>query len=96
MIGVEGGDENYIRLPSEFGIHEHQIMVDFSLLQSDENQDKLLDKLHSKGAFRKFKNAVIDMDIEQDWFGYKDNRYINIAREWCETNRIEYDGIGVE
>lgn len=88
---IEDGDENYIRLPSEFEIHEYKIMEDFASVQPDEIKEKLLDKLHSKGAFRKFKDAVFYMDIQQDWFDYKNSRYRDIAREWCKINGVKCD-----
>ena len=47
--------------------------------------------IRGKGAFRRFKDWVIDMGIEQLWYDYRDDAYKRKAAQWCEENRIEYE-----
>ena len=33
---------------------------------------------------------TLKVDLEDDWYDYKDQRYREIAIEWCEENNIEW------
>ena len=37
-----------------------------------------------------FKEKIYQHDLEDDWYDYKDQRYRQIAIEWCEENNIEW------
>jgi hypothetical protein len=41
------------------------------------------------GAFRRFKDKIILLGVEDDWYKFKDEALKKIAVEWCETNEIE-------
>ena len=88
MEEVEENNDRFIPLPSEYEIHEHKIMLAFSNQQSTEIKEILLDALHSKGAFRKFKDKIFEMDIRDEWFAYKREKLIVIANEWANTNNL--------
>lgn len=53
-------------------------------------RDRLEKAIHGKGAFRRFKDSVRQMGIEQIWYDYRDDAYKKMAAQWCEENRIEY------
>jgi hypothetical protein len=46
--------------------------------------------IRGKGAFRRFKDTLIRLDMEEKWFAYKQNTLVEIAREWCADNEITY------
>ena len=82
-------ENDYLALPSQYEVNEYQIMEDFaSNLENQDKTDKLLFCLRGKGAFRRFKDAVILLDIDKEWYSYRDERYQQFAREWCEVNEI--------
>ena len=39
---------------------------------------------------RRFKDKILEYDIEQDWYQYKDDAYREIAKRWCETNGVDF------
>ncbi len=52
--------------------------------------DVLLGKIRGSGAFRRFKDAIYQYGIENDWFKYRDEEYKEIAMAWLESNGLAY------
>lgn len=89
-IVAETGD--YIELPSKFDIHEYSIMEKFCLsLDDPEMYENFCDLITGSGAFRRFKDAIHEYDIADDWYKYRDNALRETAIEWCNENGIEFD-----
>jgi len=78
--------EDYLPLPPKFEVDEYQMMEDFSIDQENEN---LLATLKGKGAFRRFKNTLYNLELEQEWYEFRNARYEQFARTWCEDNDVE-------
>ncbi|MEH7302773.1 UPF0158 family protein [Neobacillus drentensis] len=53
-------------------------------------QDCLLRAIKGKGAFRRFKDNIIDLGLEDQWYSYRSKCYKEIAIEWCRENNIEF------
>ena len=45
---------------------------------------------YGKGAFRRFKDSVIRLGLDQRWYQWRDEAYKKKAIEWCEENGITY------
>jgi len=83
--------EDYLKLPSQFEIHEYAIMENFCISYSNEiMSEHLLDLIRGSGAFRRFKNYIIRHGIEQDWYNYRDYAYKEIVIARLEENGIVY------
>jgi hypothetical protein len=83
--------EDFIALPDKFEIHEYAIMERFCLsLSDDDSRDELLDAIRSRGAFRRFKDAICRMDIEDDWYRFRDQALKRIAVDFLEMEGIEF------
>jgi hypothetical protein len=53
-------------------------------------RDRLEVALDGRGAFRRFKNALLDFPAERKrWFAFRDERLRTVAREWLEEEGIE-------
>lgn len=88
---VLSDSENLLRLPDKFDVNEYKIMEEFCLAQDNRGlSDELLRLIKGSGAFRRFRNAVRDRDIEQDWYDFKRRALERIAIEWLEENGIAY------
>lgn len=82
---------NYMTLPSEFDIHEYNMMENFCPSVNDPKaQDSLFHAIQGKGAFRRFKDQAFDLGLIQDWYDYRDECYKQIAIEFCEHNNYDY------
>jgi len=83
---------NYIDLPTKFDIDEYSIMEKFCLsLNDSEMSDTLYSSIKGSGAFRRFKDAVHEYDIADDWYKYRNDALKEIAIEWCQENNIEFE-----
>ena len=83
--------EASIILQTQHEINEYQIMVDFiETIDNLEIKNNLQRLIYGKGAFRRFKDYCVEMNIIQEWYKYRDEQYKEIAIEWCKQNELEY------
>ena len=83
--------EDWLELPTAYDIHAWEIMRDFSDAVDDERlRNELLDAIHRKGAFQRFKNTIVHRGIEADWRRFYDEALAAIARSWLDHNEITY------
>ncbi|SEA94884.1 Uncharacterised protein family (UPF0158) [Oribacterium sp. KHPX15] len=66
-------------------------MEAFVKTQSGALYKKLTHAIQGRGAFRRFKDTVYDLGIDQKWYDYQAKAYKRIATRWCEANDIEYE-----
>ena len=84
--------EDYIPLPRQYDINEYRMMEEFIYeLPTSKNQDVLERAIRGKGAFRRFKDRLYDLGLEQQWNKFRDDSYEKIARDWCERFGIEIE-----
>jgi hypothetical protein len=90
-IDVVENFEDYIGLPTKFDINEYEIIEDYCLSINDPvHRNKLLAAIKGKGAFRRFKDKLIDLGIEENWYSFRQKRFKEIAIEWCKDNNIVF------
>jgi hypothetical protein len=66
-------------------------MRDFAYSQKDEQKGAWLENsLNGSSAFRRFKDAVRHMDIDDNWYDFRSKAFLKQAKEWCEHNNIPY------
>jgi hypothetical protein len=83
--------DRFLLLPGSFEIHEWSIMERFGQERGSARQrDELLDALHGRGAFRMFKSAIRRLGIEEEWYRFRDSAFEEIAKDWLESNGVEY------
>ena len=79
-------------MPTKFDIHEYSIMEKFCLsLNDDKMSDNLYSVIKGSGAFGRFKDAIGEYDIADDWYKYRNDALKEIAIEWCQEKGIEFD-----
>jgi nitroreductase len=84
-------DGKYIPLPSQYEIHEYEIMETFTeTVKDNRKRELLIVALEGKGAFRRFKDTLHRVDLADSWYKFKGRAFIRLAREWCEENKISY------
>ncbi len=83
--------EENIDLPTKYDIDEYSMMEEFIETIDDERlYNQLYIALNGRGAFRRFKDTCINFDIIDDWYKFRDEKYKELAIEWCKDNNIEY------
>ena len=89
---IESDEDNrFLPLPSQFDLHEYSVMEDYI----DELEDKQLARrlaqaIRGRGAFRRFKDILIDLGKIQSWYDYQNQYYWNYARRWCMEHDLEF------
>ncbi|MDP9309918.1 MAG: UPF0158 family protein [Chloroflexota bacterium] len=83
--------DRYVTLPSRFDIHEYAIMQQFcSSITDDRLSQTLLRKIHGAGAFRRFKEAIHERGIADDWYRFRDEALKEMAMAWLERHQLAY------
>jgi len=84
-------DGDNVPLPTRYDIHEYAIMERFCYaVENRKIANDLLRSIEGKGAFRRFKDALLRHGIEKNWYAYKDEACKEIAREWCEEHCVSW------
>ena len=84
-------EHGFYRLPTSFDIREYGIMEEFVVSLPSFARDRLSDAIVGKGAFRRFKNTVRRLGIEEQWYEWRDNAYRRLAIDWCENCGLEFE-----
>ncbi|GFP29747.1 hypothetical protein HKBW3S34_00667 [Candidatus Hakubella thermalkaliphila] len=79
--------ERYERIPEKPSYEGYNLMVEFAESVKDEIlQEKLWIALDGKGAFRRFKNVLLNYpDHRERWFKFKRQRLDAEVIEWLES-----------
>lgn len=84
--------EKSIMLSTRYDINEYGMMEDFAETIKDVRlQNQLYISLNGSGAFRRFKDTCINFDIINDWYKFRDEKYKELAINWCKKNHIEFE-----
>ncbi|MGO4109101.1 UPF0158 family protein [Paenibacillus sp. YAF4_2] len=71
--------------------NEYELIEKFiSTLEDEKINEALNDAIIGKGAFRRFKDKVIEFGIDKQWYTYKENRIKELVIEWCIEHDIEF------
>lgn len=81
--------DDYIGLPSQYDVNEYRLMEDFvSNIDDEKIAAPLWASLKGKGAFRRFKDNIYILGVGESWYKFRDEKYKEFAREWCEDNEF--------
>lgn len=72
--------------------NDYGIMQAFIDTMEDlEIKQELYAKTKGSGAFKRFRYILDDYGLTDKWYQYMDEKYKEIAREWCISNNIEFE-----
>ena len=84
--------DNYIALPNNFEIKDSDIMEEFIDTISNNNKKIQLENcMWKNGMYRKFKDKLIEVGLENEYYKFYDEKLKEIAIEWCKENNLEYE-----
>ncbi|MGR9053987.1 MAG: UPF0158 family protein [Gammaproteobacteria bacterium] len=89
-------DENdkYVAIPSkrhlDLGTNLVYEFIDQAL--SDKEAEQVRSIFRSRGAYRRFKDFLIDIDKIDQWRDFENQAHRDAILEWCEDNGIELAG----
>jgi len=83
--------DQFIELPGQFEINEYSIMERFAHEYEDRRTGaELLRSIKGTGAFRRFKDTLFDLNIQDAWYEFRRQEFEQIAIEWLEEEKISY------
>ena len=84
-------DDRMLELPDRVHIDEWRMMQDFAAEQDEcKCRPELQSVAHGAGAFRRFKNAIQRLGLEDAWYRYRETAFEQVAKGWLEENKIPY------
>ena len=85
------GSNEYVQLPDKFDVNEYSIMERFCLtIENEAVRKEVCHSIKGSGAFHRFRDELIQHNIENNWFEFRENAFYSIAVDWCEYNNISY------
>lgn len=84
-------EHGFYRLPTSFDIREYDMMEDFIDFLPDPARTRLAGAIRGKGAFRRFKDTIRQLGIDDQWYEFRDIEYAKKAIEWCIENNLEFE-----
>ncbi len=92
IVDIEENYEDYINLPNSEDLDEYHLMETFCYtLDNKQKSGILLDTLNGRGAFRRFKDKLYDLDLQNAWYDHKENSTKELAISWCKENSIDFE-----
>jgi hypothetical protein len=83
--------ERFERLPAFGEQHETELARQFAArVENPEDRQRLDLALASASPQEAFENALFRCCIANEWFQFRDQRLLQLAREWLETRGIPY------
>ena len=83
--------DNFVELPDKSDIDSYAMMERFCQEYSDRHVSATLSAaIKGKGAFRRFKDMISDLGIENEWYRFEQQRLEEIAVEWLEAEGIPF------
>ena len=71
---------------------DSDIMEEFIETISNENKRRQLENcMWQKGMYRKFKDKLSQIGLEEQYYAFYDEKLKQIAIKWCKVNNLEYE-----
>ena len=84
--------DNSISLPNNYEINKFGIIKSFiNSLENEQIKNQLLIVIQGRGSLTRFKDTCINFGVIEEWYKFQNNRYYEIAKEWCIENNIDYE-----
>lgn len=90
-LAMEEDWEHYIPIPNVMDGDEAAMMRAFAESRPREDvKERLLTALQGAGAVTRFRHQVRHLLLKPAWEAFKQDYLMQVARDWCEENDVEY------
>ncbi|SDM78471.1 Uncharacterised protein family (UPF0158) [Paenibacillus sp. yr247] len=87
---VEDEDGIYVDFTLRNDINEYEMIEDFiGTLVDEDIREELYEAIQGRGAFRRFKDGIIEHGVDKQWYKYKEIKIKELVIEWCKEQDIE-------
>jgi len=98
LPGEEAGEDEsesgrFVEIPKQDSSEAYEVMEDFAETVTNPHlRDLLAVALRGKGAFRRFKDVLLDYPKERErWFAFEGRRRREMIEEWAREEGVEID-----
>ena len=86
---IEDENEAYLDFTLRNEFHEYEIIEEFiGTISDDEVREELFGAIQGRGAFRRFKDGIIEHDVEEQWYEFKGKKLKELVIEWCKEKDL--------
>lgn len=86
---IEDEEETYLDFTLRDEFNEYELIEEFIETISDtEVREELFKAIQGRGAFRRFKDGIIEHGVEKQWYEFKENKIKELVTEWCEAKGL--------
>ena len=83
--------DHFVELPSKLEIDSYDMMEQFCHEYPNRQiSEKLSAVIKGKGAFRRFRDMVADLGIQDEWNRFEHQQFEDLAVEWLEAEGIPF------
>ncbi|WP_262676355.1 UPF0158 family protein [Paenibacillus sp. J5C2022] len=86
----EENEERYVDIPKVGSDEAYRIMIKFAQRTPSDPEDKLFDALNENRPFRKFKDMIYRLDLEDEWYAFERDYAAEQLKYWLERNDLDY------
>ncbi|NOU71263.1 hypothetical protein GC098_07475 [Paenibacillus sp. LMG 31458] len=87
---IEDEDGVYVDFTLRKNFNEYEIMEEFIVSHPDQkNREVLYDTIQGRGAFRRFKDRILELGVDKQWYTYKESKVRQLVIGWCKEHNIE-------
>jgi hypothetical protein len=91
---IEDENETYLDFTLRNEYDEYELVEEFiGKISEAEVREELFGAIQGKGAFRRFKDAIREYDIEKQWYDFKGTRLKELVIDWCKEKGLPIEGI---
>ncbi|MGG7177668.1 hypothetical protein ACQPU1_08755 [Clostridium paraputrificum] len=82
--------QDYLEFPKENDYNEEGIMLNYvEFIKNDMLiYTKLKKIIQDDLNIRKFKDELYKLNLIDQWYEYRESKYIDVAKKWCEKHNI--------
>ena len=83
--------DHFIELPDKLDLDSYEIMESFCHEYPNRQiSQRLSDAIKGKGAFRRFKDMIFDLGIQDEWNRFERQSFEETAVDWLEAEGIPF------
>jgi len=91
-VKIHFNADRFKLLPKMSDHEAYEMMSDFcETVKPSQIRERLIQAIVDKGAFRRFKDTVLQFGIEQDWYAYRSEKMKTFTMKWCDENKVPYE-----
>lgn len=83
-------EHGFYKLPTRRDINDHRTLESFISEFHSPIRERLIRTISGRGAFRRFKDELYQLGVQDLWYDYQKDEHRKLAIRWCEENGLEW------